>query len=81
MQTAGAEAFQHFGEGTQGGNAKPDLWANMADFEAGRDKMIDAVAALNEAAQTNDLNAIKPKMGDLGGSCKACHDAFKEKTN
>ena len=81
MQTAGAEAFQHFGEGTQGGNAKPVLWANMADFEAGRDKMIDAVAALNEAAQTNDLNAIKPKMGDLGGSCKACHDAFKEKTN
>ena len=81
MQTAGAEAFQHFGEGTQGGNAKPELWANMADFEAGRDKMAAAVTALNEAAQTGDLNAIKPKMGDLGGSCKACHEAFKEKTN
>lgn len=81
MQTAGAEAFQHFGEDTQGGNAKPDIWSNMAKFEEGRDKMAAAVAALNEAAQTNDLNAIKPKMGDLGGSCKACHDAFKEKTN
>lgn len=81
MQTAGAEAFQHFGEGTQGGNAKADIWTNMAKFEEGRDKMAAAVAALNEAAQTNDLNAIKPKMGDLGGSCKSCHDAFKEKTN
>lgn len=81
MQDAGAEAFQHFGEGTQGGNAKPEIWANMADFEAGRDKMVAAVTALSEAAQTGDLNAIKPKMGDLGGSCKACHDAFKEKTN
>lgn len=81
MQTAGAEAFQHFGEDTQGGNAKADIWSNMAKFEEGRDKMAAAVAALNEAAQTGDLNAIKPKMGDLGGSCKACHDAFKEKTN
>ena len=81
MQTAGAEAFQHFGEDTQGGNAKTDIWSNMAKFEEGRDKMAAAVAALNEAAQTGDLNAIKPKMGDLGGSCKACHDAFKEKTN
>ncbi|MBQ9682305.1 MAG: cytochrome c [Neisseriaceae bacterium] len=81
MQDAGAEAFQHFGEGTQGGNAKADIWTNMAKFEEGRDKMAAAVAALNEAAQTNDLNAIKPKMGDLGGSCKSCHDAFKEKTN
>ena len=81
MQDAGAEAFQHFGEDTQGGNAKSDIWSNMAKFEEGRDKMAAAVAALNEAAQTNDLNAIKPKMGDLGGSCKACHDAFKEKTN
>ena len=81
MQDAGAEAFQHFGEDTQGGNAKADIWTNMAKFEEGRDKMAAAVAALNEAAQTNDLNAIKPKMGDLGGSCKACHDSFKEKTN
>ena len=81
MQTAGGEAFQHFGEGTQGGNAKAEIWTDMAKFEAGRDQMVAAVTALNEAAQTNDLNNIKPKMGDLGGSCKACHDAFKEKTN
>ena len=79
MQEAGAEAFQHFGEDAQGGNAKPEIWSDMAKFEAGRDQMVAAVTALNEAAQTNDLNAIKPKMGDLGGSCKACHNAFKEK--
>ncbi|MBR5940903.1 MAG: cytochrome c [Neisseriaceae bacterium] len=79
MQAAGGEAFQHFGEGTQGGNAKPELWANMDKFEAGRDKMAAAVTALNEAAQTGKLNAIKPKVGDLSNTCKECHQAFKAK--
>lgn len=81
MQAAGGEAFQHFVAGSEGGNAKPELWANMAQFEEGRDKMVAAVTALNEAAQTGSLDAIKPTLGDVGASCKACHDAFKEKTN
>ena len=81
MQTAGGEAFQHFGEGTQGGNAKAEIWTDMAKFEAGRDQMVAAVTALNEAAQSGDMKVIGPKIGDVGGSCKSCHDAFKEKTN
>lgn len=31
------------------------------------------------AAKAGDMNAIKPQFGAAGGSCKACHDAFRSK--
>jgi cytochrome c556 len=37
------------------------------------------VAKLLTAAKGGDLNAIKPQFGTTGASCKACHDAFRNK--
>lgn len=81
MQQASEEAFQNFGEGTQGGNAKDELWANKADFDKGAEEMKAAIAALNEAAQTGNKEAIGPAVGAVGGTCKACHEAFKKPVN
>ena len=37
------------------------------------------LAKLVAAAKAGDMNAIKPQFGAAGGSCKACHDAFRSK--
>jgi cytochrome c556 len=36
------------------------------------------LAKLAAVAKGGDLNAIKPQFGAAGGSCKACHDAYKK---
>jgi len=38
-----------------------------------------ALAGLVAAAKAGDINAIKPRFGEAGASCKACHDAFRKK--
>jgi cytochrome c556 len=37
------------------------------------------VAKLATVAKGGDLNAIKPQFGTTGGSCKACHDLYRNK--
>jgi cytochrome c556 len=43
----------------------------------------DGIAAANElsaAAKGGDAAAAKAAMGKMGGSCKGCHDKYREKT-
>ncbi len=35
------------------------------------------MSKLNAAAKTGNLDSIKAAVGAVGGSCKACHDAFR----
>jgi cytochrome c556 len=69
-----------FVEGTAGtakGSAKASIWTERAKFdEAGR-KMGDEVGKLVTAARTNSLDNIKAVFGDVGKSCKGCHDDFR----
>jgi len=37
------------------------------------------LAKLASVAKGGDLNAIKPQFGAAGASCKACHDAYRNK--
>ena len=37
------------------------------------------LAKLVAVAKGGDLNVIKPQFGEAGASCKACHDAFRNK--
>ena len=51
---------------------QPEFFSQrMAAFRA------DA-AAFNQAAQGNDVAAIKAAHAKLGATCKACHDTFRE---
>lgn len=43
----------------------------MNDFEKN-------AAALAVAAQSGDLAQIRPAFGDVGKTCKSCHDKFKD---
>ena len=38
-----------------------------------------AVAGLNTAAHSGDLEAVKKATAAVGGACKGCHDDFKKK--
>ncbi len=70
--------FDAFGPGTDQGQtrAKPQLWTEMDTFKAGATKMQEEVAKLNVAARSGNLDAMKAAFGEVGKSCKACHDAY-----
>jgi cytochrome c556 len=59
--------------------AKPEVWKESAKFKEASDKLVSEAAKLEAAAKTGNLDTIKAAFGAVGGSCKACHDAFKTK--
>ncbi|MFZ4062152.1 MAG: c-type cytochrome [Polynucleobacter sp.] len=71
--------WQAFGTGTEGGKAQSDIWSDQAKFKSAQDKMQLAVANLNTAAQSGDLESIKKAFGAAGQTCKGCHDDFRKK--
>jgi cytochrome c556 len=71
-----------FGEGTdQGGNtkAKPEVWSDNAKFKDAAEKMQAEVVKLAAAAKTGKLDDLKTAVGATGGTCKNCHDNFRNK--
>ena len=71
-----------FGEGTdKGGNtkAKPEIWTDQAKFKEYSDKLVLETTKLAAAAKTGNLDSIKTAFAATGGSCKTCHDAFRDK--
>jgi cytochrome c556 len=69
-----------FGAGTDKGEtrAKPEIWTDGAKFKKSSDDMIAAVAQLNAAAKTGNLDNLKKAFGESAKTCKACHDAFRK---
>jgi cytochrome c556 len=48
-----------------------------AKFDAAAKKMVDEVAKLDAAAKAGNLDAMKAAFGAVAGTCKACHDDFR----
>lgn len=72
--------FAGFVEGTPGtakGTAAPAIWTKRADFDAGAKKMQDEVTKLVAASKTNNLDNLKAAFGEVGKTCKGCHDNFR----
>ena len=59
--------------------AKPEIWNKPEDFAAKRDAFQKAARAFDAAARSGDLTSIKAAHGELGKSCKACHDLYRTK--
>ncbi|MDR6886380.1 MULTISPECIES: c-type cytochrome [Variovorax] len=66
-----------FGAGTEGGKAKPEVWKEAAKFKEHQDKMIAETGKLAVAAKAGNIDALKAQFGTTAGSCKACHDSFR----
>lgn len=72
--------FAGFVEGTSGtekGSPKANVWTEKAKFDAAAKKMQEEVAKLATAAKANNLDTLKAAFGNAAGTCKACHDDFR----
>lgn len=58
--------------------AKPDIWQKPQDFAAKMTAFQNAAAAFNRAAQSGNAAATGTAFGELGKSCKACHQSYRK---
>jgi cytochrome c556 len=70
-----------FVDGTDAGDtkAKPEIWKEQAKFKAAADKLQSEAVKLAAAAKTGNLDNLKAAFGPAAETCKACHDAFRNK--
>jgi len=68
-----------FAPGTEGGKAKPEIWKEQAKFKELSDKLQAETDKLAVAAKGGNLDAIKAQVAQTGDTCKACHDAFRNR--
>ncbi|MDY6948284.1 MAG: cytochrome c [Pseudomonadota bacterium] len=81
VNTAAAEQEKWFpaGSGPDAGKtqALADIWAKPADFKAAMKLFSDAAPKLQTAADSGDAAAIKTAFGEVGKTCKNCHEKFR----
>lgn len=73
-------AVDTFPEGSGEGKTKasPDIWKKPDEFQQAMDKFLDKTEALVAAAKTEDISTLAAAAKEVGGSCKGCHDDFKD---
>jgi len=69
-----------FPEGSDKGEtkAKPEIWTDKARFAEAAEKMQAEMTKLNVAARVGTLDALKPAVSSVAGTCKNCHDNFRQ---
>ena len=63
----------------KGSGMKADALTQKDKFTQMHNTTEAELAKLAAVAKGGDLNAIKPQFGAAGASCKACHDAYRNK--
>ena len=80
LKTLSTLPWAGFVEGSQAGTgSKPEVWTDAAGFKAAQVKFEGAVDKLSVAANSGDLDRVRAAFGDVGASCKACHDSYRVK--
>ncbi|MGX7953117.1 c-type cytochrome [Tsuneonella sp. HG249] len=70
------------GSGPEAGlktEALPTIWEKPAEFSAAADKLVASAKALQSAANGGDADETRSAAATMGGTCKACHDNFRQK--
>jgi len=57
--------------------AKPEIWQTHDDFVAKDRDFAAAAKALNAAVASGNVEAIESSFGNLGKTCKACHEKYR----
>ncbi|MFT4720845.1 MAG: cytochrome c556 [Candidatus Azotimanducaceae bacterium] len=70
-----------FPEGSGKGKtkAKSDIWDEPEAFKQSMDDYVAAAKGMATAVATNDMALVGPAIKQLGGTCKGCHDDYKQK--
>jgi len=66
-----------FGQGTEGGGARPEVWSQTEGFQKAQQRLLGSIDDLSAAAETGDLGKLREAFGKVGASCKACHDVYR----
>lgn len=61
-----------------GSAALPEVWTNMADFQAKSMALANAAQALATAAQSN-FESAKGMVQSVGGTCGDCHRPYRRR--
>jgi cytochrome c556 len=77
LDVVGQLPWKAFGPGTEGGNAKEEIWMDEDGFKKAQEKFQAALKNLTQAADSGDLAKLRAAVGETGASCKACHDSFR----
>ena len=59
-------------------DALQTVWTKPEEFKQAAAKFVEESAKFDAIAKAGDLAAIGEGMKGLGGSCKGCHDKFRE---
>ena len=67
------------GSGPEAGKtqALATIWSKPDDFKTAMKMFSDAAPKLNAAASADDLAGVKAAFGEVGKSCKNCHETFR----
>jgi cytochrome c556 len=77
LNTVSQLPWRAFGPGTEGGDAKADIWQDPDAFKAAQQRYLDSLGPLTAAAQEGSVEKLRAAFADTGASCKACHDSFR----
>jgi len=67
------------GKGREKTTAKAEIWKDWAKFEKGLDTLEAQTAELVKLASEGGVKAAAPKLREIFGTCKSCHDDFRTK--
>lgn len=67
------------GTGPEAGKTRalPEIWAKPQEFEAAQKMFSDAAPKLLTAVRSADAAAVTMQFGEVGKTCKNCHDTFR----
>lgn len=58
--------------------SKPEAWTQPEKFKEVSDKLMAGVAKLSAAAKAGDQATVRTAFGEIGQTCKTCHDTFRK---
>jgi cytochrome c556 len=72
-----ATALKAFEPKAPGGEAKPEVWSNWADFQKRMQDFADKTALMAKTAHSDGKDAALQQVIDAL-SCKSCHDTYRK---
>lgn len=66
------------GSNVEGSEALPLIWEETEEFSMAIEKLVATTNAFVDAAKSGDQERIGQAFREVGGSCKGCHDKFRE---
>ena len=75
-----ATALKAFEPNVPGGQARPQVWANWADFSSRMNEFAQKTALMAKIAKEQGQDAALPNVLDVL-TCKSCHDVYRDEKN